>query len=129
MEQVEQPNPDVRVRIQHVDLIVHVEVVEQQAYAHALIRCPQQVLRNQPAGRVVVEDVVLQVDRVLRVVSQRNATHQGVVAECEQAEAGWVEMLVSLGMDVASARRTDGRWQRLRRLLDEVAAHQRARAE
>ena len=120
-ERVEQPHLDVRMgiqRVEHVDRPSGVDVVHQQAHAHAAIRRRQQPLRHQPASRVVVEDVVLQVERMLRVVGQRHPAHQCVGAAREQTEAGLVLVLFHFGVDVARARRGRGRRQRLRRRLD-----------
>src|SRR6185312_11008558 len=120
-ERIEQAHFDVRVgiqRIEQVDRIACIDVVHQQAHAHAAVRRGQQPLRHQPPGRVVVEDVVLQVQRMLRVVGQRHAAHQRIGAAHEQAEAGFVLVPVRFGMHVARGGRADGGRQCLRRLLE-----------
>jgi hypothetical protein len=74
-KRVEHANLDVLVRVErveHLHRVREVDVVEQHAHAHAAIRRRQQALRQQAPGRVVLEDVVLQVDRVPGVVA--NAT-------------------------------------------------------
>ena len=64
-----------------------VQIVEQDAHAHAAIGRGEEMLREQLAGRVAVEDVVLQVDRIFRAVGERKPREQRV-DRVRQAGAG-----------------------------------------
>jgi len=63
-----------------------VQVVEQDAHAHATVGRGEQVLRDELAGRVAVEDVVLEVDRMLRAIGERKAREQCVDRVREKAQ-------------------------------------------
>ena len=80
---VEQPDLDVGGGGQageQVAQVAGVEIVDRQAYAHAALSCVAQRPRDRPAGRVVSDQVVLQVDRVVRVLD-----HREPCVECESA--------------------------------------------
>jgi hypothetical protein len=129
VEGIEQPHLDIPVRVERVEdvvLVVEADVVQKHAYAHAAVGCCEQALGHEPAGVVVVEDVVLQVDRMRRVVDQRDAAHQGIVAARQQAKAGNVAVLFHLILHVASRRRVVGGRHRRGWLLDEIRSQRRA---
>ncbi len=83
----------------------------QHAHADAAIGRLQQALREQPSGRIVVEDVVLQVDRMLRLVRERHTAHERVVALGQQAESRKTRVRAELALDVVRRRRIGRRRQ------------------
>ena len=130
-ERVEQAHLDVRMRVERVEhavLSADVEIVEQDAHAHAAIRSREDALRDEPAGRVVVEDVVLQVERMRGVVDQHDAAHQRIGVAEQRAESGIVVVLGDFGLHVTRRRCVGHRRDRGRRLARHVGTQCRAAA-
>ena len=81
VERIEQPHFDVRMRIERIEHVLGVagiEIVDEQAHAHAAIGGGEQSLRDQLAGRIGVEDVILQIDRLRRFVGEHDAAHHRI---------------------------------------------------
>ena len=91
-----------------------VQIVEQDAHAHAAIGRGDDALRHQPAGRVVVEDVVLEIERVLGMIDQHDAAHQRVRVADQRTEAGLFAVRARFPTHVARRRRVRDRRQRRR---------------
>jgi len=90
-ERVVQADLDVAVRVQCGDGRVQprgVVVVEQQPHAHAPLGRPPQGLEQQVAGRVAVPDVVLHVERPLRMLGQQRTRREGVDRSRHRMDAG-----------------------------------------
>ena len=93
-EGIEDPQLDIvvmverRQRLARLRPSVQVEVVDEDAHAHAPPGCIEDRVEQHPAGVVLDEDVVLDVERALRGAHHLRAQHEPVDAAREQAHAG-----------------------------------------
>ena len=128
IEGIEDPDLDLVVRIERIEHrlgVLVVDVVHQQAHAHAAVGRGQQVLGEQFASGVIGEDEVLQVDADAGLVHQRQPAEQPVRAQGEHAESRFVvDRLADFGnfCDRLGDRRGIGRRDRSTRRLVVVFA-------
>ena len=105
-ERVVQANLDVRVGVERGENGIEsprVQVVEQQAHAHAALRRAPQRLEEQQAGLVAVPDVVLRVDRPLRLGGEQHAGSEREPGLGQRVHAG----LARMGGDAGSHGEAD----------------------
>ena len=130
LERIEKPHLDVRMRVERVEHVLgvaRIEIVHQQAHAHAAVGGGEQVLRDQTAGRVGIEDVVLQIDRTRGAIGEHDAAHQRIVVVGEQTEAGFVFMTRSGRGDITRRGCRLRRGERCGIRFDIARAQRRAR--
>ncbi len=99
---IEYPDIDVRVLLQVHEAPVlarGVEVVDEHAHAHAAIRGAAHVLQQNSRGLVLVNDVVLNVERALGAVGERDQAVEGLLSRGEQPDAGQVARIVVLACE------------------------------
>ena len=105
-KRIEHPDFDVRVFAQmHESPILAggIEVIDQDAHPHAAIRREAHVVEQQPRGFVLVDDVVLNIERAFGMVGERDEIGQGLLARRQQADARQV-LAGLLGRDHAAQR-------------------------
>src|ERR1700690_1298028 len=76
-----------------------VEIVHEHAHAHAAVGSAADVIQQVLRGFVVANDVILEIERALGVVRERDETIEGLLARGEQTDARQgprVAMLASL---------------------------------
>jgi hypothetical protein len=105
-----------------------VEIVEQDAHAHAAVGRGDDALCDETARRVVVEDVVLKIERVRRVVDEHDAAHERVRVADQRAESRIVSVRGGFRRHVTRRRRVGDRRQRGRCRLREIGAQRSAAA-
>jgi len=64
-----------------------VEIVHEHAHAHAAVGGAADVIQQILRGLVVTNDVILQIDRTLGVVRERDEAIEGPLARGEQPDA------------------------------------------
>ncbi len=82
-----------------------VQIVDQQAHAHAAIRGAADVLEQVARRLVLPNDVVLDVERALGVIGERDQAVEGLIARGQQADAGEVASLAFLARGDDAAER------------------------
>ena len=90
----------------HPDVITGREhVIEQQAHANATIGCLQQLVNENPADDIVLDQVILHVDALLGSIRQQKASCQCIDAIVHRVKAGLVRrMLRHIGFDLLRER-------------------------
>ncbi len=95
---VEQPHLEIVLRVQCGQRRIHSRnavVVEEQAHAHAAARGVGQSAQQQPAGNVVVPDVILNIERTFRLCRQQKPARQRLVPGSEWQNAGLSRMVAN----------------------------------
>ena len=90
-KRIEYPDFDVRVLLQVHEAPVlarGVEVIHEHAHAHAAIGGAAHMLQKDPGGFILMNDVVLDVERALGVIGEREQTVEGFLARDQQPDAG-----------------------------------------
>ena len=129
VEWIEQPHLDVGVQVGHgqaLVLVARIEVVDQDANAHAALGGAQQLAGQQPPGEVLVPDVVLRVQRAFGRRRGRRAVGVGLGVVLDQADARGYRVRPELADHGAIERRGGGRRHRVR--SDDAVQPRRARA-
>ncbi len=82
---------DVGTQVQEAPILARgIQVVDEHAHPHAAVRGEAHVIQQCPAGVVLVNDVVLDVERALGMIRQRNEAGQRLFSRGQQADAGKV---------------------------------------
>src|SRR5438552_704619 len=127
IKRIEDTDLYVLVRRQRGDLLVAlgvVAVVDEHAHAHAAVGGAQYRIHQQLPGIVVLDDEVLEVERLLRRVGHFSAYQETVHALDQQPEAGQAGMLARLGIELPPQTRRLGVRERGRCLLWIVRSRQ-----
>ena len=91
VERIEHPNLDVGMVPEAQDLVIagdRITIVDEQAHAHSPVGGALKLLGEQKTGLVAPENVVLQVERALRVARHEDARHEAVNACIDDVEPG-----------------------------------------
>ena len=75
-----------------------VQIVHQHAHAHAAVRGVADVLQQGARGLVLADDVILDVERALGMIGERDQAVEGLIARGQQPDAGEVARLALLAL-------------------------------
>ena len=106
-KRIEHPDLDVRVFAQMQEAPVfarRIEIIDQDAHPHAAVRRQAHMMQQQPRGIVLLNDVVLDVERAFGMVGERDEIGQGLLARRQQADARQI-LVALLGRNEAAERR------------------------
>ena len=105
---------------------LEIVVVEQDAHVHAAVRGRDELRGQHPTGRVVLPDVVLQVEAALCGIGQADAKRERFAALTDDLEAGLIGVLRQHGREIAPDRRLIGPVEGRRRRAFDVWRQARA---
>ena len=98
-----------------------VEIIDQHSHPHAAIGGAAHMLQQDPRGLVLVNDVVLDIERSLGMIGERDQTIEGLLARDQQPDARQISGRAVLAVrDDAAERGGLRRAQRLARIFLDV---------
>jgi len=78
-----------------------VQVIDQQPHPYAAVRRQAYMMQQCPRGLVLVNDVVLNVERPLGMIGERDEARQRLIARGQEPDAGKIFADLLLGDDAA----------------------------
>jgi hypothetical protein len=120
-KRIEYPDFDIRVfaQMQEPPIFTHrIEIIHQNAHPHAAIRGQAHMIQQDPRGIVLVDDVVLNVERALGMVRERDEIGERLFARRQEVDTGQVLVDLLARHDAAERRRLGVRQRFAVKFLD-----------